>query len=258
MATTQRSSTPPMDPNCAAVAHQKIARHKINTLFFFRVSAQKRIGQSALTPLQRCLELLLLAAEPIQDGPCDIMSTPLSSRSMHRFPIKRTAKQRELANGPHSTSTDSEIPIEKLRILSAPEDHVFGLSTMHEDVLQFAANDLQAYEDVTGASDFIGPGQQEMLHDLGIAPCVPHVASKSLLSSDRLPTPGDVLVGEQSVPNNEFVHLLLFLACLPSQHWTPSSCPHHLWHQDAANEKAEQLLASALNCGRPNMKFLSL
>uniref|UniRef100_A0A183BUF0 Helitron_like_N domain-containing protein n=1 Tax=Globodera pallida TaxID=36090 RepID=A0A183BUF0_GLOPA len=193
--------------------------------------------------------------------------------------IKRTAKQRELAtiDGPHSTSTDSEIPIEKLRILSvdhpATEDHVIGLNTLHEDVLQFTANDLQAYEDVTAASDFIGPGQQEMLHDLGIAPCgtspnqnkdapayvvtrgkafktlntFPHVASKSLLSSDRLPSPGDALVAEQSVPNTEYVHLWLFLACSASQHWTQFLCLHHLWPQGAANEKAEHLLASALN-----------
>uniref|UniRef100_A0A183BUE9 Transposase n=1 Tax=Globodera pallida TaxID=36090 RepID=A0A183BUE9_GLOPA len=106
-----------------------------------------------------------------------VLDSKFRLRKTRNLAIKRTAKQRELAtiDGPHSTSTDSEIPIEKLRILSvdhpATEDHVIGLNTLHEDVLQFTANDLQAYEDVTAASDFIGPGQQEMLHDLGIAPC---------------------------------------------------------------------------------------
>uniref|UniRef100_A0A914GSI1 ATP-dependent DNA helicase n=1 Tax=Globodera rostochiensis TaxID=31243 RepID=A0A914GSI1_GLORO len=104
-------------------------------------------------------------------------STPRTSRTKHPIGKKRTAKQRELSNlqDLHSTSADPGLPIEKLRILSVAQpvtlDDAIDMNTMLSDEQQLALNESQAYEDVTGASDFIGPGQQDMLQDLGIATC---------------------------------------------------------------------------------------
>uniref|UniRef100_A0A183BR78 Helitron_like_N domain-containing protein n=1 Tax=Globodera pallida TaxID=36090 RepID=A0A183BR78_GLOPA len=105
------------------------------------------------------------------------MPSPVTSRSSNSFATKRTAKQRETSTtgAAQLTSADPDLPLEKLRILSVAQpvtvDDATDINTFLNDEEQLAVNELHCYDDVTGASDFIGPGQQEMLHDLGIAPC---------------------------------------------------------------------------------------
>uniref|UniRef100_A0A914H7H4 Helitron helicase-like domain-containing protein n=2 Tax=Globodera rostochiensis TaxID=31243 RepID=A0A914H7H4_GLORO len=150
----------------AEVAHLNTAQHRVNMLFFLHVLTQPRIGKQHLKRLQLISAPLLSVVKHIPAG-----GNSFDSVFRKRGRPSACADQSE----------DDELPIEKLRILSATVDHGIGLNTLHEDTLPSAASELQAYENVTAASDFIGPGQQEMLHDLGIEPCV----AKRMLSKTK-------------------------------------------------------------------------